>query len=69
MDLLYAFAVQMTLCTIEIYHFIPCIQYIKVEQMRALMLEKEEDGMQRQHAALSAAVQQQSRTDHFPAQF
>lgn len=43
MDLFYALAVQMTQCTVEIYHYIPCIQYVKVEQMRALMLGKEED--------------------------
>ncbi len=41
MDLLYALAVQMTL---TLYHYIPSIQYVKVEQMRALMLGKKEDG-------------------------
>lgn len=41
MDLLYVLAVQMILL---LYHYIPCIQYVKVEQMRAVMLGKEEDG-------------------------
>lgn len=42
MELLYAVAVQMTHCTTETYHDIHCIQYVKVGQMKALMLGKED---------------------------
>lgn len=42
MELLYAAAVQMTHCTMENYHNIHCIQHVKVGQIKALMLGKED---------------------------
>lgn len=42
MELLYAAAVQMAHCTMENYHNIHCIQYVKVGQIKALMLGKED---------------------------
>lgn len=62
MELLYAAAVQMTHCTMENYHNIHCIQYVKVGQIKALMLGKEDKGSM-QHSRQLQQQQYSSRAE------